>query len=115
MTKHPLKSQKEPLRTVIEGDLTVERAVDLKKALMDAIAHAQSTVICLKNIKKTDISFLQLVHAAHLTAIDNGKELCLDRRLPENFIESVRLAGYTHHHFWAEHIEHAPTHGGKNE
>ena len=116
MAKHSSQHQQEPYLAIIEGNLTVDRAEELKKTLQEAIAHAQSTVLCVRKNQKTDISFLQLVHAAHLDAIDNGKEMCLDRRLPENFLQSIRLAGYTHHHYWAAQTCHADTScGGTDE
>lgn len=116
MAKDLSENQEKTHLHFTEENLTVDRAGELRKTLMDAIAHAQSTVICFRENQKTDISFLQLVHAAHLAALDNGKELCLDRRLPENFLHSVRIAGYTHHHFWAEQLERATTsQGGTDE
>src|SRR5512135_3253925 len=79
------------------GDLTVDKAGELKIMLEDALKKAESVAIHFKGINRIDITFLQLVCSAHHSAFLSGKNLDLSEQMPDNLKNTLKSAGYMQH------------------
>jgi anti-anti-sigma regulatory factor len=78
----------------LEGDCTLERARELKSLLHDALKADGDLVLNLDNITATDISFLQLICAAHRTALAGGKRVLFRPKPSTAFMDTARGAGF---------------------
>jgi ABC-type transporter Mla MlaB component len=112
-----LWNAREEAMLIMEGDLTIERAAELKGMLLDALKSSASVIIHFKENSKTDVSFLQLVCAAHRSALSFGKHLKLSRTIPETLLQEIRSVGYAHHPVWDFNNNTAivKSQGGNNE
>ena len=80
----------------LEGNWTIERAGELKAALLEAVNNSEHIVIDLGELTDTDLSAVQLLCSAHRTSARMGKRLALGERKPETLIRVVRDAGLRH-------------------
>jgi anti-anti-sigma regulatory factor len=90
-------NDQEDATLIMEGALTIERAAELKEMLLGAMRNSGSVVIRFMENSRIDISFLQLICAAHRSAINTGRNLKLYQNIPENLLKEIRSAGYAHH------------------
>ena len=79
---------------VLEGDLTVERAGELRKTLLDAFNSVKQVSFDLEKVTSVDLSCLQLLCSAHRTASLMGKELLQIGDSSGRLKETVKSAGY---------------------
>lgn len=79
---------------VLEGDLTVEHAGELRKALLDAFNSVRQVSFDLERVVSMDLSCLQLLCSAHRTASLTGKELLQIGDSSPGLKETVKSAGY---------------------
>lgn len=77
-----------------KGELTINQANALKKALTRALKKVQHLVLDLKNVEGLDVSCLQLFCAAHKTAAQSKKKLVLGKDMPEDVINDLSRLGY---------------------
>ena len=72
-----MKVSKEGNRTLLhlEGKLTVNRAAELREILHEALGRDRVVAIDLAKVESMDLSCLQLLCAAHRTAVRDGKSL----------------------------------------
>ncbi len=82
-------------KLILDGDMTVQRAGELKAALIEALDKANSVVIDLENITDADLSCLQLLCSAHRTALKTNKSVSLSEKAPQFFWDTVKKAGYS--------------------
>ena len=80
---------------ILDGDMTVQRAGELKTALVEALDKAACLVIDLGNITDADLSCLQLLCSAHRTALKSNKSVSLAENAPQLFWDIVKKAGYS--------------------
>jgi anti-anti-sigma regulatory factor len=85
---------------VLEGDLTVENAGKLQTKLRAVIETSESVVIQCSGNARIDISFLQLVCAAHRSSFSSGKYLTLSSDMPDSLKRAVHSAGFAYHPVW---------------
>ncbi len=78
----------------LEGSLTVERAAELKSVLVESLSRMDRLHLVFENVTEVDISFLQLLCAAHHTAARKKKKLTLDGHRPELLRSAVAEAGF---------------------
>ena len=78
----------------LRGNLTVEHAHELKQSILDALQGNERIVIELEGVTDVDLSFLQLLCAAHKTSMRLGKELTLFGDRSETFKLAVSDAGF---------------------
>lgn len=78
------------------GDLTIRRIAELKGEVLEALRHGD-VLICIDAEAQFDLSFLQLLCAAHRTAQREGKSLQLHPDLPASFGELLKSAGFFRH------------------
>lgn len=79
------------------GDLTVRRIAVLKTDVEKALAAAESVAIAIAADAECDMTLMQLLCAAHRTAVSQGKTLTLNGDLPEQLLMVMKLAGFTRH------------------
>ncbi|MGC8494785.1 MAG: STAS domain-containing protein [Syntrophobacteraceae bacterium] len=77
----------------LRGDWTIERAGELKPALLEALANSEQIVIDMGELSGLDLSTIQLLCSAHRKSIRCGKQLGLGERKPEALKRMVREAG----------------------
>lgn len=80
---------------VINGELTIEHAVELKKALHQSLKDGERVVLDLSKVTEMDLSSLQLLCSAHKTSVNLKKTLELRHDNTGIFKEAVTRAGYT--------------------
>jgi anti-anti-sigma regulatory factor len=85
---------------IMEGALTIERAGEVKEMILNAMRNSATVVIRFMENSRIDISFLQLVCAAHRSALSAGKHLKLVQEMPDSLLKEIRSAGYAHNPFW---------------
>lgn len=77
------------------GDLTFPHAPRIRECLLEAFTAMQHVGLDLGEIREIDLSFLQLLCAAHRTALAEGKEITLlNRELPAPLREVAGAAGF---------------------
>jgi anti-anti-sigma factor len=79
---------------VLEGDLNVEHAGELKKTLLDALNSVRQVSFDVEKLTSLDLSCLQLLCSAHRTASLMGKELIQTGNSPVELEETIKSAGY---------------------
>lgn len=100
MTNSTDKVQRDAV-IILEGDLTVDRAGEMRALLLGALNDSESVVIGFKENCKADVSFLQIVCAAYRSALDSGKHLKLDDDIPVGLLNNVLSNGFGRHPVWA--------------
>ena len=78
----------------LEDRWTIERAHELKGALVAALSGNDQVIIDLEEVTEVDLSFLQLLCSAHRTSLKLNKHFALQDNQPEAFTRAVRDAGY---------------------
>ncbi len=78
----------------IGGELTIERAAELRKMLIKSLEIADTVRIRLENVTAVDLSCLQLLCSAHRTALNLNKNLTLSSKMSQVFRQAVEDAGY---------------------
>ena len=82
-------------RTVtLRGDLSLTRGRELRELLLKALREGGEAVLEFSEYTGADLSFLQLLCAAHRTAVRMGSSLRLGSSMPREFFETARAAGY---------------------
>jgi len=77
----------------IAGSVTVQRAVELKAILVDALAKADRVAIDLSRVTELDLCGLQLLCSAQRTASQARKRLALVGPVPDVFRRAAAEAG----------------------
>lgn len=78
----------------LEGDLTIQRACELKERLLDALRSSSHTLVDLSRATSVDLSCLQVLCSAHRTSLKLGKELNIGDGYSEEFKKAVNDFGY---------------------
>lgn len=77
----------------LQGDWTIERAGDLKPALLEALGNGEHIVIDMEGLTGMDLSIMQLLCSAHRKSIRLGRQFGFSERKPETLKRIVRDAG----------------------
>jgi anti-anti-sigma factor len=88
-------SKREGLLT-IEGELTIQRATEFRKALIKALNTVDVLKIHFNNLTGFDLASLQLFLSANRTATKNNKKLSISGNLTDTLKKTVRDAGFKH-------------------
>ncbi|MBM4053508.1 MAG: STAS domain-containing protein [Planctomycetes bacterium] len=78
------------------GKVTIPLANELKEKLIGALSLVNHIRIDLAKTTEVDLSFLQLLYAAHLASAKTNKRLTISK-CSAPFKQAVMDAGYTHH------------------
>jgi len=98
MSEAVSRSQGEERVLRLGEDLTVGRAVEIRERLLRALDGDGGVVLEIPPEAEPDVSFLQLVCAAHRTAAARGRRLRLGSVCPPKLVELSALAGFQRHH-----------------
>jgi anti-anti-sigma regulatory factor len=101
MTDLQMNKDRNQVVVVLRGDLTVERAGELKQILQNAVASSETVIISFEGNLRIDVSFLQLVCSAHRSALNAQKNLKLASTIPQDLMELIHSVGYTYHTVYA--------------
>lgn len=83
------------VRIEISGVCGVEEAVRIRTVLAESLSQAEKAWLDLSKATDADLSFLQLLCAAHKSAVRRGKALTVAGTVPEDIRQKVREAGMT--------------------
>jgi anti-anti-sigma regulatory factor len=96
----------------LSGELTIERAEELRKMLRDTLERTERLFLSFTEVTEVDVSFLQLLCSAHRTALKANKSFWLDKDRPEALRSAIKEVGFvreqgcnldfTHHCIWKE-------------
>lgn len=78
----------------LAGSLTIQRAQELKAALLEAAGQAQQVHLNLEQVSDVDLAAIQLVCALHRQLQGTGKKLTVMGKIPPAFSRTVELSGY---------------------
>ena len=81
---------------ILEGDLTMPYAEEIRKILMKAIRGADELSVAFKNVRDADLSCLQLLCSAHRSAVRMKKHMTFTGIVPQTFKDTVVAAGFSH-------------------
>jgi len=78
----------------MDGDLTIENVQELHQKLLTALDQIEELAITFEKVTAVDLAFVQLLCAAHRTAVKADKTLKLAGHCPEALITAVRELGF---------------------
>ena len=78
----------------LDGKLTVDRAADLKDALLKSLKKSDTIEINLTKVSSIDLSCLQLLCSAHRSAAKEGKVLAVKDPASPVFLDARKNAGF---------------------
>jgi len=79
---------------VLEGEMIIEHAKEMKKTFLDALESGGPLNLDLEGVSKVDMFGLQVLCAAHLSALKSGKAMSLIGKQPEALRNAAAMAGY---------------------
>ncbi len=79
---------------LLDGDLTLQNAEDMRRALMKAIIASDNVTLTFNTVTDVDLSSLQLLCSAHRSAVRLNKRIAIRGEWPELFQRAVDEAGY---------------------
>lgn len=88
---------KKPAAVVITGDATIGSVKKWKRELEKALRSASSVQVEIGQISRIDVTFLQLLCAAHRTSAVLGKDLTIAGVEREPIASLLRQAGFLRH------------------
>ncbi len=91
--KRAQTSDNEEKVLTLKGELSISHAAQLKSELIQALDAAPRIVIDVNAVTDVDLSALQLICAAHKSAVAKGKQLILAPDLPETLTRQIQRAG----------------------
>jgi anti-anti-sigma factor len=78
----------------LEGAIDIDRAAELKEALLEALASGQAVRISLQAATSIDVTAVQLLWAAEREAGASGTVLALEGAVPEIVRATLSEAGF---------------------
>ncbi len=85
------------LRLEFQGRLTVDRAAELKERFAEAVKKSMDVEVDLSGASEIDITFFQLLFAAHRAVLHAGHSLILPTDHPPAVKKALRSAGLCTH------------------
>jgi ABC-type transporter Mla MlaB component len=80
---------------LLEGDLTLPQAPELRTAFMKALVEADDVFIRFGNVGELDLSCLQLLCSAHRSAARLKKRVRFEGGIPKKLSDMADAAGYS--------------------
>ncbi|EGY27521.1 STAS domain protein [Desulfovibrio sp. A2] len=78
---------------VLSGEVTIERGADLREALLDVLDNFASVRIDMAGVTAADLTMVQLLQSAAVTARARGVDLAASGPVPEAVAEAARRTG----------------------
>jgi anti-anti-sigma regulatory factor len=88
-------SIKKAVGFVLEGELTIQRANELRELLLAKLPVGDLIDLDLKRVSAIDIAGIQLLCSAHRTVKHGGGDIRIAVQPPESIVNSMRKAGFT--------------------
>ncbi len=88
-------TDKQSIDITLAGALTVHRAGEMKKALLQSILDADDVSVRFDQVQEADLSCFQMLCSAHRSAVRFNKRLHFSGELPRLFIEAAEAAGFS--------------------
>ena len=83
---------------ILEGDLTLQNSTAIRELFSKSIAsRSKNITFSFKDVGDVDLSFVQILCAAHRTAHDKGKTIAFSGCWPESFTNLIIEAGLNEH------------------
>ncbi|HMK44855.1 MAG TPA: STAS domain-containing protein [Dissulfurispiraceae bacterium] len=82
---------------MLRGNLTVQHAAVLKNLLMRGLESSSRVVLSFEHVEEVDLSCMQLICAAHRTAVRMQKSVYLSGNVPEIFRQAIQDSGFKRH------------------
>jgi anti-anti-sigma regulatory factor len=79
---------------VFEGDLTIQRAVELKELILDNYKKSGRVQIAFGKTGDVDLSFLQLLCSLHRQAIRDKRPLGVTAPVPDKLVKNMKISGF---------------------
>jgi ABC-type transporter Mla MlaB component len=92
-----LEKTGEKMRVVLNGELTLPQAEELKKTFLKAVGEADDITIVFDHIQDVDLSLLQLFCSLHRSAVQQKKHVKLEGTVPQALKDAVDASGFTRH------------------
>jgi len=92
-----VKKLKDRVRVSLEGAMTVNQAAELKEALLKSLDQGDRVEVDCEHVTEVDLSFLQLLCAAHRTAMSSKKKLSIVDQDDSALSDAVVRAGFNFH------------------
>ena len=91
----PITTIGNKVQVVLDGDLTVANAVELRNLLLEALtAEGEYIEVSLEGVTGLDLSFMQMMCSAARTARNRNKELSLTGTKSGVLLQARKAAGY---------------------
>lgn len=85
------------------GELTIRTIADAHHQIRAALAATQALAIDLTTAEETDLTFVQLLLSARMSAERDGKTVALAQPLPEAFAHELTRGGFSpSDNFWTQ-------------
>ena len=82
---------------VLSGSLALRSAGEIRKQLLRAFEEADKVSLLFRDVEEVDLSLVQIICAAHHSAVRNGKTLTMQGSLPDAFTQVIDDAGLNGH------------------
>ena len=79
---------------LIEGEMIIDHAEELKEIILNALDSVSSLNLDIEAVKKVDLFGLQVLCSAHRSAMKAGKELTLIGEWHEALRDAIVMTGY---------------------
>ena len=97
MTKAGKTEKSTTLEVVLSGSLSLSAASEIRQRLLGALDEADTVKLLLRDVDDVDLSLVQIICAAHRSALLKNKTLKLQDNLPELFAQIIEDAGLNGH------------------
>lgn len=82
---------------VIRGEMTILNTVEIRNTLLDTFSNGKNLLLDLTGVTEVDLTGLQIICAAHMSAIKAKKNFALNKCESESIMKSVHDAGFLRH------------------
>lgn len=79
---------------IIEGEMIIDHAEELRRFFVDALGSKGSLDMNIEGVSKVDLFGLQVLCSAHRSALKSSRELTLNGKQPEAFRHAIQQSGF---------------------
>jgi anti-anti-sigma regulatory factor len=73
-------------KLVLEGILTIQNSALIKKTILESLGQVNHLIVSHETGESFDLSYIQILIAAHITSVDSGKSFEINSHNPESFV-----------------------------
>ena len=97
MAKTVKTKLKDSREVILSGSLVLSSAGDIRAQLLQALDESDIVHLMLQDVTEVDLSLVQIICAAHRSALQRKKSLVLQKDLPDSFVQIIEDAGLQDH------------------